>query len=384
MKREAGFTLVEILVAVSLMLIVMAATLQTLTTAINTTQGITMMADTQENLRAGMNYISRDLIQAGEGVPQNGITIPNNGTTSALNRPGPNTTTFPTAWTTLPAVIPGYQLGPTTTTSGVATDTVTIIYADSTLVNNVTATSTNWLNKYPINSSSCPNGSIVTAGTTTTVKFDTNCVNISTGNTALHVGDLIMLQNNNTLTNDMSATATNQDATDSNGHNALLYVSAVNLASNQIQFIAGDPFGLNNSGLSTGTITAIQSATNTYGNPVTATRLWMITYYVDNTNPLQPQLMRQVNFNTAQPVGEVIENLQFFYDILNPGSNPPALLTPTEQENPVAANLPYIRDSYILLCARSDATFANTGKYIRNNLTSAVSMRGLDYYNTFQ
>jgi hypothetical protein len=94
--------------------------------------------------------------------------------------------------------------------------------------------------------------------------------------------------------------------------------------------------------------------------------------------------MRQVNFNTAQPVGEVIENLQFFYDILNPGSNPPALLTPTEQENPVAANLPYIRDSYILLCARSDATFANTGKYIRNNLTSAVSMRGLDYYNTFQ
>jgi prepilin-type N-terminal cleavage/methylation domain-containing protein len=385
MKRQAGFTLIEVLTSVALITIVMAATLSTLTTAVNTAQGITMMADTQENLRAGMNYISRDLIQAGEGIPQNGLTIPNNGTTSVVNRPGPNAAaTFPTSWTALPAVIPGYQLGPTTTTSGNPTDTVTILYADSTLVNNVSATSTNWLNKYPINSASCPGGSITTAGSTTTIVFDTNCVNISTGNTALHVGDLIMLQNNNTTSNNMSVSATNTSGTDSNGHDALLYVSSVNLAGNSIQFLSGDPFNLNASGQSTGTITGIQSAANTYGNPVTATRIWMITYYLDNSNTQLPQLMRQVNFNAAQPVGEVIENLQLFYDILNPGSSPPALLSPTEQENPTAANLPYVRDSYILLCARSDATFALSGKYIRNNLINAVSMRGLDYYNEFQ
>ena len=61
------------------MLVILAATMGTLTDAIHATEGVTLMADTQENLRAGMNYIVRDLVQAGEGLPQTGITIPNTG-----------------------------------------------------------------------------------------------------------------------------------------------------------------------------------------------------------------------------------------------------------------------------------------------------------------
>lgn len=391
MKRQAGFTMVEVLTSIVVMSIILAATLSTLTSAMKTTQGVTEMADTQENLRAGMNYMTRDLIQAGEGIPQNGITIPNSGgatPSSSVYSPGPTVNSkFNTTWTTLPAVIPGYELGPTTSTSGVPTDTVTILYADSTLVNN-NGTTTNWLNKYPINSASCPAGSITTVGTTTTVTFDPSCVNINTGNTAIHVGDLIMLQNNNTTTVDMSTTATNTSTTDSNGHIALLYVSSVNLAANSISFLAADPFGLNSSGQPVGTITGIQSAANTYGNPVTATRIWMITYFISNANPQQPMLMRQVNLNTAEPVGESVENLQVFYDILNPGSSPPALLASgtgsTQWENPPAGDNPYIRDSYIVLCARSDATLFQTGQYFRDNLSTMVSMRGLDFYNEFQ
>jgi prepilin-type N-terminal cleavage/methylation domain-containing protein len=50
-NREAGFTLLEVLVATTLMLVILAATLGTLTDAIHATEGVTLMADTQENLR---------------------------------------------------------------------------------------------------------------------------------------------------------------------------------------------------------------------------------------------------------------------------------------------------------------------------------------------
>src|ERR1700722_18352997 len=197
MKRESGFTLVEVLVAVTIMLVILAATLGTLTDGIHAIQGVTLMADTQENLRAGMNYIVRDLVQAGEALPQTGITIPNTGgasPVSAVNRPGPSGIgTFPTSWSVLPDISPGNLLGPATTASAVQTDMVTVIYADNTLLDS----NNHWLNEYPINTpgggTNCsgttprPNGTIVTSGTTTTITFDSSCVNINTGNRALAV-----------------------------------------------------------------------------------------------------------------------------------------------------------------------------------------------------
>ncbi len=79
MKRQSGFTLIETLVAMTLMLIVVAAVMAALTDATHATEFVSLMADTQENLRAGMNYMARDLQQAGNGIPQSGITIPNTG-----------------------------------------------------------------------------------------------------------------------------------------------------------------------------------------------------------------------------------------------------------------------------------------------------------------
>ena len=72
MKRQSGFSMVELLVAMSLMLIIVAATLGTLTDAIHAVEGVTLMADTQQNLRAGMNFIVKDLVQAGVGFRRPG------------------------------------------------------------------------------------------------------------------------------------------------------------------------------------------------------------------------------------------------------------------------------------------------------------------------
>lgn len=397
MRRQKGFTLIEVLVAVTVLSILVAATLGALTNGYNATQAVGLMADAQQNLRAGLNGMARDLIQTGEGIPLGGITIPNTGGVSAVNRPGPGTPaasfgTFNASWTALPAIITGYEMGPITATSGVATDMVTVLYADTTLVD----ANGHWLNEFPIfltntgtpgcaagNATPEPGGSIVTAGTTTTVTFDLTCIVINNGNTGLSAGDLILLQNNNTL-GDGSITGTDTATSDSTGHMALLCVSSVNVAANSITFKSADPFGLNNSGASSGTITQIQLAPPGSGNypTTTATRVWMVTYFIDNSNPSRPELMRQVNLKQPQAVGEVIENMQLYYDILNAGSSP--VTVTAGQENPTQAQLPDIRDAYIILYARSENPYSQSGVYFRNNLETVVSIRGLDFYNEFQ
>jgi type II secretory pathway pseudopilin PulG len=376
MKRPSGFTLVEVLIAVTVMMIVLAVTLSMLTDAIHTVEGVTLLADTQQNLRAGMNYIVRDLVQAGVGIPQGGITIPNSAGVSAVTRPGPYTAPatsfgiFPAAWTVIPAISPGFQLGVITDTSGANTDLINIIYADNTLID----LNLHWLNEFPVNTpgggvgctgaTKTPNGSIVTAGTTTTVTFDASCININTGNTALAAGDLILLQ----------AAA---------GPMALLTVSTANLAGNSIVFSTADAYALNNSGKTSGTIKQIQSpvGSGTY-TTTTASRIWMITYFIDKSIPTRPQLMRQVNLRAAQTVGDATENMQFIYDILNAGSTPPSVTT--DVTSPTLAQIPYIRDVYISLFARSENPYSVSKKYFRNNLQTAVSIRSLNFFNEFK
>lgn len=416
MKRNAGFSLIEVLAATALMLIIMAATLRTLTDAIHANQGVTLLADTQENLRASLNYMTKDIIQAGEGIPQGGITIPNSGgaaPVSALIRPlppgAPPPATFPTAWVALPAIAPGFQLGLASlvanpaiqgaTVAGLKTDMITVLYADTTLQD----AAGNWLNRYPISqapfagclgAAPSPNGTITTVGNTTTLIFDPTCININTGNTAIATGDLILLQNNASGCAASGALVAS-DSCDANnpsnpGSMALLAVTGVNLGGNLITFTCGDAFNLNCSGQPSGTVTQMQTAGSWAGVTVTATRVWMVTYYISNANPLKPMLMRQVNMNAAQPVGEVIENMQIFYDVLNAGATPPALLAPAENEDPLGTagwgfgSLSYIRDCYIVLYARSENPYSPSNTYFRNNLQTVVSIRGLDFYNEFQ
>jgi prepilin-type N-terminal cleavage/methylation domain-containing protein len=373
MKREAGFTLIEVMVATAIMIVILAATVSALTDAVRATQAVTLMADTQENLRAGMNYVVRDISQAGEGIPNTGVTIPSSG----VNWPatGIKFSTSGTNWTALPAISPGYRLGPTTGTSGNATDVVTIVYADNTLLD-TTFTPAHWLNEFPVNlAASCPNGLISTSGTapsiTVTAKFDgTNCVNINTGNTGLAIGDLILLQNNASTCGGGNSVVSSAacDSSAPGSSMALRVVTAINTGTNTITMAPGDAFGLNGGAIPTGTITA--------------SRLWMITYYINNSNTARPQLMREVNLNGAYAVGDVLENLQVFYDIVSPGSNPPSLAA-EELENPTFAQLPYIRDAYIFLFARSENKFLMNSNYVRNNLESVVSVRGLSFYNEY-
>ena len=153
MKLQKGFTLIELMVSMGIVVTVVAIATGTLLQAEHATTAVAYQANNQENLRAGMHFMVRDLMQAGEGIRQGGVSLPYTAL-SAVNRPG-TATIFPNTYTTLPAITPGWKVGqfatslnPSTgaTLTGVQTDIINIIYADNVLQD----TAGNYLYSYPI------------------------------------------------------------------------------------------------------------------------------------------------------------------------------------------------------------------------------------------
>src|SRR3979490_1302957 len=144
MKKNSGFTLVEIMVAMAVTMIALGTAVVLLRDSTRANTNVTQTADMSDNLRAGLNLIVQDLIQTGTGIPTGGISIPNSAATKGcnavarrVNRPplvlkrtfdGPNSANEGCN-VILPAIEPGNGLGPTVTspdgTSGPATDIIT-------------------------------------------------------------------------------------------------------------------------------------------------------------------------------------------------------------------------------------------------------------------
>jgi hypothetical protein len=338
-------------------LIVVGGTLAAFNDGIRANEHVAHMADTNDNLRAGMNLMVRDFIQVGQGIPVGGIPVP-----PGILRPSPpgQSYTFPPGNTTLPAANPGPGLGPLLAGQSQATDMVTILYADNTLP----------LNQRPINDPTPPvgttpcNGTIDPAGTSITFDPNSACTpNISAGSTALHPGDLIMFSNVQ--------------------GNALKMITSIALP--KVSFDLGDAFNLNQVAGS-GTLQQLQAPAGSGSYPpTTATRVWMITYYLDQTtDPLHTRLVRQVNFSPPAPVGEFFENLQITYNFVDGVTNPsnqkgiPACTPP----NCLSEN--QIRAVNLFLSARSSTPSSQTGQYFRNSLATQISLRSLAYVDRYK
>jgi prepilin-type N-terminal cleavage/methylation domain-containing protein len=387
MKREKGFSLIELLVAMVIMTIIVGAAVSALVQAQNTTNAISQEAGTQENLRAGMHFLVRDLMQAGEGIPISGISIPSTAAgVSLVNRPGTvPPVVFPNNPTTLAVLNPGYLQGQQATTvnaqTGVVslggnTDIVNMFYADNALASS--DGSGHLLNSYPV-SQALPAtpvcvGAIAATGLTATL--DPACFTLPGTPVPIQAGDLIMFSNANGT--------------------ALEYVT--NIAGNVLTFAAGDPAGLNQTGLPNGTVASINGA----AIPTVITRVYMITYYIDTvTNPSKPQLVRQVNYPgfpvaipayPPQQVADCIEDLNFTYDVINSVAPVGTYANgPGDAQTPAAGDTAFqIRAVNVLLAGRSEypvtTAVSNSGsvlRYFRNNLTTQVSVRSLAFVNQF-
>lgn len=348
MKKQSGFSLIELLVAITILLIVLAATLAAFSDALRVNEAATLYADMDQNLRAGANMMIKDFLQAGQGIPTGGIPVPNGPGVLPLNRPiAPGALTFPAGITTLPSVNTGDAFGPMI--NGVATDIVSIIYEDSTLV----------INQLPLQAIN-PNGSDMTVDAATPIAGVQN---------ALQAGDLIMFSN-------------------ALG-NALQTITRVN-GTQTVFFDPNDAFQFNQRGAAAGSVLCLQNegaggnpsdcTDNTGGwPPTTAARVWLISFYLDiDTDPNMPRLIRQVNFNPGRAVALVLENLQITYDLVDGVTNPINIATP------VAPNSPnQIRKVNLFLAARSAARYTRSQQFFRTTLATQVSLRSLSFVDRY-
>jgi prepilin-type N-terminal cleavage/methylation domain-containing protein len=391
MKRGNGFSLIELMVAIVVLLIVAATALAAFVNAEHVTSAVALQANTQESLRAGMHELVRDLMQAGEGIPTAGVTIPTTaGGASAIVRPGPGGALagfFPATYTTLPQIAPGSQIGndaKTVNPSTLAvqdglfkTDIITVLYVDNTLISSAPGPGgvpAPQLNAYPVvqTAPATPVCAGVLNAAGTSVTLAPTCFTLPGGPVPLSVGDLIMFHN-------------------ANG-SALEMVTSI--AGSVLNFAAGDPAGLNATGLPNGTVSKLSVATT----PTDISRVWMITYYIDSTtNPSRPQLIRQVNYPSyptvatatypPQPVADIIENLTFSYDLLN--STAPAgtyAMGAGDAPQPILPDTAFnIRAINITLAGRSEYTYTaqSTPQFFRNNLSTQVSVRSMAFVNAF-
>lgn len=371
MKKKTGFTMIELLVAMAVTMVALAAAVLAFRDSTKANSNVTQRSDMSDNMRAGLNLIVQDLIQTGTGIPTGGISIPNTVNAAGcnvgrpVNRPptvlnltfqGPNAGAVGCN-VMLPAIEPGNGLGGAIVspdgTRSLATDIVTIMYADNTLLA---------LSQRPINGAACPAGTINATGSS--IVFDPACVTIGAAGIPVNPGDLIMIYNNN--------------------GNCLQTVSSV--AGQTLTFNNGDAFNLNGRTATetAGTIKQLQNLTAGLPNgtypPTSATRIWMTTYYLDAAaDPNHPMLMRGVNFNTPQPVAETLENLQFAFNFAD-GTNP----APVNQFSvPAGDTENQIRSINVYMGARSASRTSDT-KYVRTNLGTQVALRSMAYFNTYK
>jgi prepilin-type N-terminal cleavage/methylation domain-containing protein len=346
-----GFTLLELTIAIAVGLIVMGALASMFKTGMDSTMVVIQRTETQQNMRAAIDLIVKDISMAGAGLPSGGIQLPSGGGASSARYACDQSGTCHVPASTYPnnymyGVIPGYSNGVEANAVVVAApppvinDSITVIYADYNFP----------LWEYDVAFPTPGNGGAITLTPDVAYVPAPPLINAAGG---IQVGDLIMLSNN-------LGTAVGE---------------VTGLGPGDIAFADLDTLNMNQGGAALNNIAAISTGTNTV-----AYRLFAVTYYL--TVPVDgetPRLMRQVNGLLPVPVADNIINLQFAYDIYSSNSvldaNQPDPLTAGESPN-------LIQKINIVVMGQS---IINSVKKSQNMyLATSVSARNMAFRNRYQ
>jgi prepilin-type N-terminal cleavage/methylation domain-containing protein len=411
-RAQAGFSLIEVMVSVGIMTVIMGATMGALAQAMRANQTALLVTGMNNSLRTGMDLMIRDLLQVGSGLPTGHYVLIPSGDTKQVNLPGPPGTTYKSLTTDLDfnAVNPGPGLGPLVNLVGggacatagpgcVATDTITTLAADSTF------------NDVPLTARAA-NGTSITVDSTAIISTtpDRTFSAFQTGPDRVAPGQLMMLEKGSyailvqvTSVNAAASTISFANGTDSlnlNRHTAPSGSMGLPCAAGGCD-VAPLPTGLTawpptaNAGDTT--LPNPQTVPVTRNLQTTATRIRMISYYLDTTDPAHPRLVRRVNNgdpftfdNTSgSTVAFDIDNLQISYDIANAANNPAnvrfvaADYTTAGACAPNKCSVNQIRKVNITLSARSRDVFAPTKKFFHNALSTQISLRGMAFINEY-
>ena len=373
MKRETtnqlrGFTLVELMIAMAVGLVVMAAATQLFKSGMDATLLVTEQAEMQQNVRSALNLIAKDVSMAGAGMPPGGLNLPygagavastfacnqtptcyvtsNTYPTGTIGTPATTVTNF--MFALLPGPARGMEKGSWTATipaTGTTPDSITSIYVDYSFP----------LSDYAITFPAAPTGSFVNVGAT---PAGDPAIMSPTG---IKAGDLILLSN-------PLGSAIGEVTTP---------------AANKITFADSDALKINQTGAAQGNIKNISG-----GSPTKAYRLQAVTYFIEVptvASGLTPRLMRQVNGQSAVAVADNIIDLQFTYDACDNtnsgGASPTCAAMPDPIGNAPSYSPNQIHKVNIQVVGQS---LLGPGKKSRSMaLVTSVSTRNLSFRDHF-
>ncbi|MEO8678201.1 MAG: prepilin-type N-terminal cleavage/methylation domain-containing protein [Vicinamibacterales bacterium] len=358
LASSAGYSLVELLIAMTLLTLIMGATLGGLANVMTGNETVMMLSTMNGQLRSGLDLMVRDFLQVGSGLPaSHSVSIPNGAGSVTVRLPGPPGTAFTTTAgdLTLPAVIPWAGGGPTI--AGTATDVVSVLMADNAFLDVALSAVTN---------------------TTVTIAAGPN---LATGPDRVLEGQLMLISKGS--------------------FNTLVQVTLKDVNTRVLTFANGDSLRLNQTAAAAGNLTALNAQAPVNSAAATRiSRLRLITYYLDTSvSTVHPRLMRRINNgdqvtfnnNLGTSVAMDIVNLQLAYDISNGAGNPgnvemvAADMTTAGACNPAACAQTQIRKVNMQLTAQTqNLGQASQTAFLRNTLSSQVSLRSMAFVDRYR
>jgi|HubBroStandDraft_6_1064221.scaffolds.fasta_scaffold28388_3 prepilin-type N-terminal cleavage/methylation domain-containing protein len=361
-----GFTLLELMVSMAVGLIVMASMASLFKIGLNSTMLVTQRAETQQNMRAAVDLMVKDLSLAGSGLPSGGIQLPSGGGATSAKLGCDQSGTCHVVNFSYPAgnymygIIPGYANGveggasiPAAPAPAV-NDSITVFYCDYNFP----------LFEYNVTFPLGPDGTQINLTPNAAFTPAPPAPNAAGG---IQQGDLILI----------------------NGANGVTAVGeATNVSATSISFAATDPLNMNWTGPTHGNnIYAVSGGSGyAYPPPVgttqgTAYRLFAVTYYITVPGAGQtPRLMRQVNGLTPVPVADDIINLQFAYDVYNSTSS----ALDANQANPFAVGESPNLIQKINLVVMGQSIINNGNKSQNMYLATDVSARNMAFKDSYK
>jgi len=341
-------------------------------TGMDATMRVTQRAETQQNLRAAMELMTKDISLAGAGLPSGGLQLGTAGLSKvACNQAGtcyitggtyPNSATGTANY--MYAIEPGFGTGvqnaaviasaPAATNSSITT-----VYCDYNFpLSNFTWTfpSSTTAGVAVINAAVTPNNILAPGG--------------------LQVGDLLMF---NVATPGNGKTSTGNSMV----QNAAVVAEITGIPNGTtINFSTGDALNFNFSAGSNN-LASVSAAAAGAGAQVSVCRLEVVSYFLQvptaGGTVQTPRLMRQVNGLNAVPVADNIINLQFTYDVINSITG----TVVANVQNPIGAgDSPSLIQKVNIWVMGQGLT--NNGNRAQNMyLATAVSTRDMSFCNSY-
>jgi len=365
-KSTRGFSLMEMLVAMSLGLLLVGSAVQMYSKATDATFMVSQRAQMQQDLRAAENMMTKDISLSGAGLQPGGIALvsgtgsnPKYGCDQVKCYIGGGTTpagiAFPNNY--LYWIIPGPARGVTLNAARGATDVITVVYADSAFqlnqyqatFNNANGTSVNFTLPNP-----APNP-LPQA--------------VSAPDVGLKTGDLVLFTNTVGGNTAMAVGEVTANVTGANSPYTALFANADALLFNQTAANAGG-------------MKQIAGGANT-----TAVRIFVVTYYLDvlpdptGVGPGSPRLMRQVNGQPPSPVAENIADLQITYDTYDNAGN---LLVDQADAGAAVGVLPNMIRKVNLKHLTARSAMHGTKGFQSMDVETSISARNMSFKDRYQ